>query len=89
MKLLSEDKNTIKVEISGPDDTILKLLVSELLKEPEVAEACYNIGHPDLDKPALILRTKKVKPQTVLKKAAEALAEQYRDVGKLLEKELK
>ncbi len=89
MKLLSEDKNMIKVEISGPDDTVLNLLVSELLREPDVAEASYNIGHPELDKPFLILKTKKVKPQTALRKAAEALGKQYKDLGKLLEKELK
>ena len=89
MKLLSEDKNAIKVEISGPDDTVLNLLVSELLKETDVAEASYNVGHPDIDKPFLYLKTKKTKPQTALRKAAEALAEQYQDVRKLLEKELK
>jgi len=89
LRLLSEEKNTIKVEVSNPDETVLNLLVSELLKGSDVAEASYHVGHPDLDKPVLTLKTKKVKPQMALKKAAEALAEQYHDVKKLLDKELK
>ena len=87
--MLSEDKNSVKMEIVNPDDTVLRLLVDQLTMEDEVAEASYNIGHPDLDKPFLYVRTKKIRPQTALKKAAEALAEQYRDIKKLLDKELK
>ncbi len=89
LKLVSEDKNVAKIVIEGPDDTVLNLLVSELLKTPDVAEANYHIGHPHLDKPVLTIKTKKSKPQAALKKAAESLADQYRDMKKLLEKELK
>lgn len=86
---MSEDKNTAKIQVTDADDTVLNLLVSELLKSSEVAEASYYIGHPYLDKPLLTVKTKKTKPQAAIKKAAEGLAEQYRDLKKLLEKELK
>jgi DNA-directed RNA polymerase subunit L len=88
-KLLSEEKNTAKIEVTDPDDTTISLLVSELLKSSDVAEACYYIGHPHLDKPLLTVKTKRSKPQAAIKKAAEGLAEQYRELRKLLEKELK
>jgi len=89
LKLLSEEKNIVKIQVTDPDDTALNLLVSELLKSSDVAEASYYIGHPHLDKPLLTVKTKKSKPQTAIKKAAEELAEQCRDLKKLLEKELK
>ena len=89
LKLVSEDKNVAKIEVDAPDDTVLNLLVTELLKSPDVAEASYHVGHPHLDKPILTIKTKRSKPQAALKKAAEDLAEQYRAVKKLLEKELK
>ena len=88
-RLLSEEKNTAKIQVTDPDDTALNLLVSEMLKSSDVAEAGYYIGHPTLDKPLLTVRTKKSNPRAAIKKAAEGLAEQYSDLKKLLEKELK
>ena len=88
-KVVSEEKNTIRIEIDDPDDTLLNPLVSELLRASDVVEARYQIGHPQLDKPLLIIKTKKSKPQAALKKAAENLADQYKEARKLLEKELK
>jgi len=75
--------------VTDSDDTAINLLVSELLKSSDVAEAGYYIGHPYLDKPLLTVKTKRSKPQAAIKKAAEGLAEQYRDLRMLLEKELK
>lgn len=86
---MSEEKNTAKIEVTDSDDTAINLLVSELLKSSDVAEAGYYIGHPHLDKPLLTVKTKRSKPQAAIKKAAEGLAEQYRDLRMLLEKELK
>jgi len=88
-KVLNEDKNSITLQIENADETVLNPLISELLKASDVAEARYHAGHPELEKPILVVKTKKGKPQAVLKKAAENLAEQYEEARKLLEKELK
>lgn len=88
-KVLSEDKNAITIEVDNPDDTILNPLISELLKASDIAEARYHAGHPELEKPILVIKTKKGKPNAILKKAAENLAEQYGEARKLLEKGLK
>ena len=89
MKVVEKEKNTLKVEIDGPDDTIIYPLINELLKDEDVAEAKYSVGHPQLDKPVLYVRTKKGVPQAALKKAAEGLAGQFREARKLLEEQLK
>ena len=89
MRSLERDKTTIRLEIDGPDDTIIYPLINELLKDEDVAEAKYSVGHPQLDKPVLYVRTKKGKPQAAIKKAAESLAGQFREAKSLFEAELK
>ncbi len=88
-KVVNEERNAITLEVIDPNENLLQPLVNELLKVSEVTEARFQTGHPYLDKPVLYIRTKKVKPQTTLKKVADSLAEQYSAAKKLLEKELK
>ena len=89
LKVLEKEKNALKVEIEGPDDTVIYPLINELLKDEDVAEAKYAVGHPQLDKPVLYVRTKKGKPQSAIRKAAESLAGQFRVARQAFEKELK
>jgi len=86
MKLLKQEKNSVRIEIVNPDDTLIYPLVTALLKDEDVADAQYVTGHPQLDKPVLLLKTKKGGPLPALKRAAEGLSGQYRDAKKLLEK---
>jgi len=88
-KVIDRDKNAVKLEIDGPDDTVIYPLINELLKDEDVAEAKYSVGHPQLDKPVLYVRTKKGNPQAAIKKAAESLAGQFREAKHLFEAELK
>ena len=88
-KVIDRDKNAVKLEIDGPDDTVIYPLINELLKDEDVSEAKYSVGHPQLDKPVLNVRTKKGKPQAALRKAAETLAGQFREARTLFEAQLK
>ena len=89
LRALEKEKNAVRIEIEGPDDTIIYPLITELLKDEDVAEAKYSVGHPQLDKPVLYVRTKKGKPQAAIKKAAESLSGQFREAKQLFEAELK
>ena len=89
LKVVEREKNALKIVIESPDDTILYPLINELMKDGDVAEANYSVGHPQLDKPLLFVRTKKGKPQVAIKKAAESLAGQFHEVRQMLAKELK
>ena len=86
MKLLKQEKNSVRIEIVNPDDTLIYPLVTALLKDEDVADAQYVTGHPQLDKPVLLLKTRKGAPLPALKRAAEGLSAQYGDAKKLLEK---
>ena len=88
-RVLDRDKSGLKLEIDGPDDTIIYPLINELLKDEDVLEAKYSVGHPDLDKPVLYVKTKKGKPQAAIKRASDSLAGQFREARKLFEAQLK
>lgn len=85
-KVLERQKNQVKIEVVQPDDTVLYPLVSALLMDEDVETAQYYTGHPQLDKPVLWIRTKKGSPEAVLRRAAESLADQYREARELFEK---
>ena len=88
-RLLEKEKNSLRVEISNPDDTVIYPLLSALMTHEDVEDAKYFTGHPQLDKPVLTIVTKKGNPQSVLKKVADGLAAEYASAKQLLEKELK
>lgn len=86
---LEKEKNTVRLEIDGPDDTVIYPLIGELLKDEDVVEAKYSVGHPDLDKPVLYVKTKKGNPSAAIKRASDSLAGQFREARKLFEAKLK
>jgi DNA-directed RNA polymerase subunit L len=88
LRLLEKQKDTLRLEVSNPDDTLIHPLVAALLKDGDVADALYYSGHPQLDKPVLTIRTKKGNPQAALKRAAQNLSDEFSSARTLLEKEL-
>jgi hypothetical protein len=63
-------------------------LITALLKDPDVLDALYYTGHPQLDKPVLTVKVKKGSPQAALQRVAEGLAAEFAGAKGLLEKEL-
>jgi len=88
LRLLEKEKNSIRIEISNPDDTVIYPLITALLKHEDIADARYFTGHPQLDKPVLTIETKKSSPESVLKSVAETLSAEYGGAKRFLEKEL-
>ncbi|OGS56217.1 MAG: hypothetical protein A3K60_08710 [Euryarchaeota archaeon RBG_19FT_COMBO_56_21] len=87
-KLVEKKKDMLKLEIADPDDTLIYPLIHELLQDKNVIEARYVTGHPQLDKPVLVVEVKEGKPQAALKKAAKALSNQFLEARQLIEKQL-
>ncbi len=88
LRLLEKQKDSLRIEVANPDDTVIYPLIAALQKDEDVADALYYTGHPQLDKPVLTVRTKKGSPQAALKRVANGLAVEFTDAKKLLEKEL-
>jgi DNA-directed RNA polymerase subunit L len=88
LRPLETTKDSVRIEILNPDETVLYPLITALLKDPEVEDALYYTGHPQLDKPVLTVKMRKGNPQAALRRVAEALAAEFAGAKQLLEKEL-
>ena len=88
LRLLEKQKDSVRIEILNPDETVIYPLITALLKDPDVEDALYYTGHPQLDKPVLTVKVKKGNPQIALKRVADALAAEFHGAKQLLEKEL-
>ena len=87
-KLVEKKKDSIKVEVLNPDETLIYPLIHELLQDKNVEDARYTTGHPQLDKPVLSVKVKDGKPQAAVKKAVKSLANQVLEARQLVEKQL-
>lgn len=88
LRLLEKQKDSLRLEILNPDDSVIYPLITALLKDPDVQDALYYTGHPQLDKPILTVTVKKGSPQAALKRVADGLAAEFSGARQFLEKEL-
>jgi DNA-directed RNA polymerase subunit L len=79
IKIIEDKKNRLVFEIEGEDHTFCNLIKKELWNDDHVKAAAYNIDHPMVGKPKMILETDGEDPRKVLTEAAKR-------VGKELEK---
>ena len=71
---ITEAKNKIEVDLIGEDHTFCNLLRENLQKDPDVEYAAYNISHPYVSEPKLIVETKgKKKPKDAIIAAAKLI----------------
>ncbi|UCG68880.1 MAG: hypothetical protein JSV09_13985 [Thermoplasmata archaeon] len=89
LSLVSKDKKSVVIELTDAKDTIIHPLIDRLLSDKDVVLATYKIGHPQLDKPRLTVKTQKVTPETAVKKAADNLAKEIKDLKKEFERAIK
>jgi DNA-directed RNA polymerase subunit L len=74
LKILEESKGTLKVEILGEDHTLANSIRKELWSDSHVQIAGYDIEHPLVGSPVLIVETDgKEEPKKALIAAAERL----------------
>lgn len=90
VKIVEEGKNRILVEISGEGHAFCSALKKELWQNKHVKVAAYNIEHPYVSNPKMIVETDgQEKPRAALLKAAEKIKENADKLKKTAEKELR
>jgi DNA-directed RNA polymerase subunit L len=89
LKVKEEGKKELSIEITEANDTLIYPVVSMLLQDKDVLEARYFRGHPLLDKPVLYVKTKRVKPQTAIRRVSEKLSKEYGEAKRTLSKAAK
>ena len=71
--ILEKEKNFLKIEIKGENNTLANALRKELWQDKDVKAAGYNIEHPLVSSPIFVLETEKQDPEKALLAAAERL----------------
>lgn len=89
MRVLNKEKNTITLEMLNYDNTILRPLMDEILKDEQVEEARYYIKHPIIDNPEIFVKVKTGKPQAAVKRSIKRLSKVYESLEGDLAKEQK
>ena len=80
LRVVEKEHDLLRVEFPKGEETLLIPLVEALQKEEKVVEARYYLGHPYLDRPTLLLKTKGEKPQQILKRVLKDLTDLYEDL---------
>lgn len=80
LRVVEKEHDLLRVEFPRGEETVLIPLVEALQKEEKVVEARYYLGHPYLERPTLLLKTKGEKPQQVLKRVLKDLTDLYGDL---------
>lgn len=88
-RVVSKEKNSIVFEMLNYDNTLLRPLVEELLRDEQVEESKYYIKHPVIDNPQIYVKVKTGKPQAALKRSLKRLSKIYEGLSADLAKELK
>lgn len=90
IKILSKSKSGIKIEIEGAGHSICNLLQKELLEDPNVDLAGYDVPHPLASNAILYVRMNGTsKPELALKKAIKNALKLNKEFTNSLEKSLK
>nr|MBA4404735.1 DNA-directed RNA polymerase subunit L [Nanoarchaeum sp.] len=81
INVIAVDKNSMKIELIGEDNTFANALRKELWENKAVQIAGYNIEHPLVANPILVINTDgKEDPKKVLLKTAESLKEKNNEL---------
>ena len=85
--IMSKEKDSIKLEMLNYDNTLLRPLAEEILKDDKVETVHYYIKHPDIDNPEIYVKVNSGKPQAAIKRTIRRLNRLYETMYSDLEKE--
>ena len=90
IKVLEDKKNKLVFEVEGMGHTFINLLKTELWNDSHVKTATYNIRHPIVSKPKIILETDgNESPKSALTSAVTRLKKQSDKFRNDVKKEVK
>ncbi len=89
LRVVSKEKDSITLEMVRYDNTLLRPVVEEFLKDSQVLESRYFIKHPVIDNPQIFVKVKSGKPQAAVKRSIKKLSKVYENLSSDLVKEKK
>jgi len=88
INIKDQNKNKIEFEIEQEDHTLCNALREELWNFKEVSISAYNIEHPLVSNPIMLVETSKGDPKKVVLKAADSLKKQIKSIKEVVNKKL-
>ncbi len=86
VRIISEDKDLIHIEIEGEGHTLCNAVREELWNLEDTSFASYNIKHPQISNPVLAVKSKKGKPKKLVLDAVNSLREKTKELRSELPK---
>ncbi len=80
INVLKEEKNRIEFEIIGEDHTLCNAIRNELWNQENIEASAYNIKHPLVSNPIMLVETNKGDPKTALINAISSLKKHIKEL---------
>ena len=87
LQLVNKEKDLIEVKVLGETHTICNLLRDELWNVSDISFASYNLRHPLVGSPVIVVKTKKGDPKKALFEAIDSIKKKSKEL-KILAKKL-
>ncbi len=82
IEFLKNEKNKIEFIVKGEDHTLCNALRKELWDESDVDIAAYNIDHPLIGDPVMLVETKKTDAKKAVLNASASLRKKVGELKK-------
>lgn len=89
VKILEQSKNKLVIDVEGESHTLCNALRKELWEDSHIKAAAYNVKHPLIGVPTVIVETDGEDPRKVLIKAAQRIGKKANNFAKLAKKAIK
>jgi DNA-directed RNA polymerase subunit L len=90
VKIIKEDSNSLEIDVTGADQSLLQIIQEELLKDKRVSFAAYNKPHPLLKSQTMRIAVKEGNPKVVFGEGCEKAVEKTKKaitlLGKVMER---
>ena len=80
IKILKEEKNKIEFEVVGEDHTLCNSIRDELWNQDDVEISAYNIKHPLISNPVMLVEVSKGDPRKALLSAVAGLRKKVKEI---------
>ncbi len=89
VRILKKEGSLVEFELPGEDHSLPNLIVKLALKRPEVDYAAYNIPHPLVGSPRIVVRVREGEPLDVVRSIVEEIIALSREFREKIEERLK
>ena len=86
LQILNEEKDVIEIKFIGETHTLCNILRDELWSLEGTSSASYNLKHPLVGHPVLVVKAKKGKARELLFEAVDSLKNKTKELRELASK---